>query len=310
MVNLYLDVQNKIIGRVPTPANILEHGADNDLHLCLSTCDANTANKIKSIVGIYPTDFGTNRTFNMSYGNTSCLVETRLSVQKHVQLHIKIGKRESGISIIFRQFMNIRNISEKDIVNNYILLLDFKNNKIDIRHFNNVHNNAKPDTEEEKAKRDLDDVIKIVENSNLEFKNAYIEQQINARNPSIQKRYRNALLKEFNHKCAICGIDNENVLVASHAVGYAECTCNEDRINPKNGLLLCKNHDALFDKGLICFDEKTGKIILPNNETLDSALYDLLNISKDTKIDPSKLDPKRREFLKKHKEKAQKNNKY
>ena len=41
---------------------------------------------------------------------------------------------------------------------------------------------------------------------------------------------------------------------------WAECDNDNDRLNVYNGFLLSANYDALFDKGLITFDDK-GQIM-------------------------------------------------
>lgn len=55
-------------------------------------------------------------------------------------------------------------------------------------------------------------------------------------------------------KCAICGVTDVNFLIASHIKPWSKSS-NIERLDVHNGLLLCPNHDALFDKGYISFDE-------------------------------------------------------
>lgn len=55
-------------------------------------------------------------------------------------------------------------------------------------------------------------------------------------------------------KCAICGVTDVNFLIASHIKPWSKSS-NIERFDVHNGLLLCPNHDALFDKGSISFDE-------------------------------------------------------
>jgi predicted restriction endonuclease len=50
------------------------------------------------------------------------------------------------------------------------------------------------------------------------------------------------------------------MLRASHIKAWANCNNDNDRLNVYNGILLSANFDALFDKGLITFDN-TGLII-------------------------------------------------
>ncbi len=66
-------------------------------------------------------------------------------------------------------------------------------------------------------------------------------------------------LKSMGIKCAICSIDVEDFLIASHIKPWKDCNSNE-RLDINNGLLLCPNHDWLFDKGYISFEEN-GNIV-------------------------------------------------
>ena len=91
-------------------------------------------------------------------------------------------------------------------------------------------------------------------------KEAVIKERVN------QSKFRAALLSKYDRKCCLCGVDYENVLIASHIQPWAECTDNKDKLSPNNGLLLCPNHDKLFDSGCISFDDD-GKIIISSQLT-------------------------------------------
>lgn len=58
----------------------------------------------------------------------------------------------------------------------------------------------------------------------------------------------------------VCGLRNERLLIASHIKSWAMSSSHE-RLDSRNGLLLCALHDKLFDSGLISFDDN-GEIIL------------------------------------------------
>ena len=70
-----------------------------------------------------------------------------------------------------------------------------------------------------------------------------------------QDIFRQALLNYWGGACAVTGIDVPEVLRASHAKPWAMCGSDDDRLNVFNGLLLTANLDALFDRGLITFDD-------------------------------------------------------
>ncbi|WP_243765237.1 HNH endonuclease [Bacillus arachidis] len=76
-------------------------------------------------------------------------------------------------------------------------------------------------------------------------------------------------------KCALCGVTDPRVLIASHIKPWSEST-NEERLDVNNGLLLCPNHDALFDKHLISFDGR-GKIVI--SETLNEMVRTFMNLN-------------------------------
>lgn len=61
-----------------------------------------------------------------------------------------------------------------------------------------------------------------------------------------QRLFREALLKAYNHRCAICNFSFYSALEAHHIVPFSECTI-EQRIAVTNGLLLCPNHHKLLE---------------------------------------------------------------
>lgn len=78
------------------------------------------------------------------------------------------------------------------------------------------------------------------------------------RNAYYQQQFRKKLLKEFKH-CALCSISNPSLLVASHIKAVA-LSIKDGRYHEfpdsNNGLLLCANHDLLFDKKMISFTQE------------------------------------------------------
>ncbi|MGL5541716.1 MAG: HNH endonuclease, partial [Erysipelotrichaceae bacterium] len=77
----------------------------------------------------------------------------------------------------------------------------------------------------------------------------------------LQSFYKDTLFHEFDHCCAICGINLAQMLIASHIKPFRDCGHLFEAIDNNNGLLLCRNHDYLFDQGYITFDEQ-GVLIL------------------------------------------------
>ena len=76
-----------------------------------------------------------------------------------------------------------------------------------------------------------------------------------------QDLFRSALIDFWNGRCVVTGITENALLRASHIIPWAECQSDEERLNVHNGLLLAAHLDALFDKGLISFND-AGKMLL------------------------------------------------
>ena len=71
-----------------------------------------------------------------------------------------------------------------------------------------------------------------------------------------QDTYRKAMLEYWGGACAVTGAALPDVLRASHALPWAECESDAQRLDVFNGFLLTANLDALFDRFLISFDNK------------------------------------------------------
>lgn len=71
-----------------------------------------------------------------------------------------------------------------------------------------------------------------------------------------QNTFREALMDYWGSACAVTGINIPEVLRASHTKPWAKCDTDEERLDVFNGFLLSANLDALFDKGLISFDDQ------------------------------------------------------
>lgn len=78
-----------------------------------------------------------------------------------------------------------------------------------------------------------------------------------------QNIYRESLMDYWDGACAVTGITIPELLRASHAKPWAECTTDAERLNVFNGFLLCAHLDALFDRHLMSFDETGAAIFAP-----------------------------------------------
>lgn len=78
---------------------------------------------------------------------------------------------------------------------------------------------------------------------------------------ALQTFYKDTLFHEFDHECPICNIHFPHMLIASHIKPFRDCAHIYEPIDHNNGLLLCRNHDYLFDQGYFSFDDD-GHILL------------------------------------------------
>ena len=78
--------------------------------------------------------------------------------------------------------------------------------------------------------------------------------------------FRDVLVKRYGKKCCLCGVTGKCFLVASHIKPWSDSS-PEERTDVNNGLLLCPNHDKLFDGGWISFADN-GNIIISSSEDL------------------------------------------
>lgn len=75
-----------------------------------------------------------------------------------------------------------------------------------------------------------------------------------------QGRYRRELLRRWNGACAVTGCRVGAMLRASHCKPWRHSD-NRERLDSNNGLVLTANLDALFDAGLVSFDDQ-GRMLL------------------------------------------------
>lgn len=77
-----------------------------------------------------------------------------------------------------------------------------------------------------------------------------------------QSLFRKVVVNNYSNSCAICSLDIQNLLVASHILKWS--MSKEHRLNPTNGICLCNIHDRAFELGFIGID--TNYSILISNE--------------------------------------------
>lgn len=109
--------------------------------------------------------------------------------------------------------------------------------------------------------------------------------------------FRSRLLRKYK-KCCLCGFDEPDLLIASHIKPWSE-SAPDERTDVNNGLLLCPNHDKLFDKYYISFDEE-GIILI--SDGLIETQQKLMNINSNMRINMTEkiktyMEYHRRKFL-------------
>ena len=76
-----------------------------------------------------------------------------------------------------------------------------------------------------------------------------------------QSMFRQRVMQNFEGRCCLSEISEQELLVASHIVPWAKQI--ETRLDPANGLLLYCPLDRLFDRGFITFDSELRVIVAP-----------------------------------------------
>jgi predicted restriction endonuclease len=100
-----------------------------------------------------------------------------------------------------------------------------------------------------------------------------------------QQQLRELLLQKYS-ACQICGLDYSEMLIASHIVPWSDDQLDEiveaigenSRGNLNNVLLLCANHDKLFDRHLMSFADD-GRIVI--SDLIRESDYGFLQIRAD-----------------------------
>ncbi len=110
-----------------------------------------------------------------------------------------------------------------------------------------------------------------------------------------QGQFRKQVAQRWGQVCAVNGCAQQEVLRASHVKPWWAST-NQERLDPANGLFLTANLDALFDRGLVTFDEK-GKMLV--SKLVPAADRSLLGVPQQLRRSPKHDE---RSFLMYHRE--------
>ena len=113
-----------------------------------------------------------------------------------------------------------------------------------------------------------------------------------------QDVFRDALMKFWNGRCAITGLDLAALLRASHAKSWASCENDMERLDPFNGFLLAPNLDALFDRFLLSFEDDGSLLFAP---AVTREVLAALCLGEDS-LRLSRIDSRHLPYLKWHRE--------
>lgn len=115
-----------------------------------------------------------------------------------------------------------------------------------------------------------------------------------------QSKFRKRVLDNFHSQCCLSNISENDLLIASHIVPWADK--KDIRLDPKNGLCLSVLYDKLFDKGYFTLTNKLEVRTIDNRINLSNSLNQILNEIEGKKINSPKLKPKI-EYLEYHRKK-------
>lgn len=108
-----------------------------------------------------------------------------------------------------------------------------------------------------------------------------------------QSIFRKIILAAYNSTCCITGINNPDLLLASHITPWSKDEKN--RLNPTNGLCLNALHDRAFDKGLLSISSDDYTIMisskLKGKDIPESIRTNFLQIEKQSIRLPDKFLP-------------------
>ncbi|PIE50522.1 MAG: hypothetical protein CSA38_02685 [Flavobacteriales bacterium] len=119
----------------------------------------------------------------------------------------------------------------------------------------------------------------------------------------VQTIFRKALLEIYENKCAVCKLSFKEVLEACHIIPYSIST-KQERLDVRNGILLCSNHHNFFDKKMLTIND--DYTISFSNELInnsDSDVFNTLNFSgRKLNLPKQEKHRPRLAFIKKHRE--------
>ena len=141
------------------------------------------------------------------------------------------------------------------------------------------------------SKRKLHDMVKQIDEDLDEFHLYGDEREAVTKIRVNQGFFRNILLEKYQ-SCALCKVSDKSLLIASHIKPWRNSESDE-KTDIDNGFIFCPNHDRLFDKGFISFDD-SGQIMI--SEELDETNRTFTNVKEGIKIELTEGNKRYLEF--------------
>jgi len=113
-----------------------------------------------------------------------------------------------------------------------------------------------------------------------------------------QSLFRAKVLRNFGHHCCLSDTTEDNLLIASHIIPWAERI--QTRLDPANGLCLSYIYDKLFDEGYFSLRNDYFVVISKRVYDLSKGIQNILVPIEGTKIRDPKIYPISTEFLEDH----------
>ena len=117
----------------------------------------------------------------------------------------------------------------------------------------------------------------------------------------LQSFYKDTLFHEYDHRCPICGIDLPHMLIGSHIKPFRDCAHLYEPIDNNNGMLLCRNHDYLFDQGYISFNAK-GRLLVCQELRSHAHFREVFCLPQDLQLEERLMSEERKLFFAYHRE--------
>lgn len=115
-----------------------------------------------------------------------------------------------------------------------------------------------------------------------------------------QSLFRKRVLENFQKQCCLSTVKEENLLIASHIIPWADRI--ETRLDPSNGLCLSYVYDKLFDDGYFSFNDRLKVILSDQASTLSGEIQSILISIENNKIREPNNFPISLDYIKYHRQ--------